>query len=42
MDMKAPLSKLSSDQIAAIKDYEHQLAQKFGTPVILLAFDKEQ
>ncbi len=40
MDLKAPLAKLSPDQIAAIKDYEGELAKKFGNPVILLAFDK--
>lgn len=42
MELPATLSKLSSDQIATIKDYEHQLSQKFGTPVVLLAFDKEK
>ena len=40
MDLPANLSKLSPDQLAAIKEYEHQLAQKYGNPVILLAFDR--
>ena len=40
MDVKPPLAKLSPDQIAAITDYEGELAKKFGTPVILLAFNK--
>jgi hypothetical protein len=42
MQLPATLSKLSPDQISAIKDYEHELAQKYGTPVVLLAFDKEK
>jgi hypothetical protein len=40
MELKAPLAKLSPDQIAALRDYEGELAKKFGTPVILLAFDR--
>jgi hypothetical protein len=42
MQLPASLSKLSSDQISAIKDFEHQLAQQYGNPVVLLAFDKEK
>lgn len=40
MEVKPPLAKLSPDQIAAIRDYEGELAKKYGTPVILLAFDR--
>jgi hypothetical protein len=40
MQLPAALSKLSPDQVSAIKDYENELAKKYGTPVILLAFDK--
>ncbi|MDR3565433.1 MAG: hypothetical protein P4N59_28915 [Negativicutes bacterium] len=40
MKIDTPLANLSSDQVAEIKAYETQLTEKFGSPVILLAFDK--
>jgi hypothetical protein len=41
MDLKASLANLPADQIAEVKAYEQQLAQKFGNNVILLAFSKK-
>lgn len=42
VQLKAPIAKLSPDQIAAVQDYEEALARKFGNPVILIALDKDQ
>lgn len=42
MEMQAPLARLSPDQIATINGFENQLAEKFGNPVILLAFDNKK
>lgn len=39
MDLPLPLAKLSPEQLARVKDYEHELAKNFGKPVILIAFD---
>lgn len=39
MDLPSHLAKLSPDQVAVINDFEHELAKKFGNPVILIAFD---
>ena len=39
MDLQRTLAKLSPDEVATIKDFEHNLAAKFGRPVILIAFD---
>ncbi len=41
MDLKASLANLSPDQVAEVKAYEQQLAEKFGNNVILLAFHKK-
>jgi hypothetical protein len=42
MDMTVPLARLSPDQLNALKDYEHALAEQFGNPVTLLAFDSKK
>ncbi len=40
MPLEASLAKLSPAQVAAIKEYEKELAEKFGNPLVLLAFDR--
>jgi len=39
MDHQSLLANLSPDQVAVIKNFEHELAKKFGNPVILVAFN---
>lgn len=39
MNLPSHLARLSPDQVAVLKDIEHELANKFGNPVVLVAFD---